>query len=75
MEQLLEILNDMDDSIDWENETALIDERVLTSFDVISLVPELEEAFDVEIEAVELVPEHFNSVQAMWEMIQRLQEA
>ena len=74
METLLEILNDIDDTIDWENETALIDDRILDSFGVISLISELEDQFEVEIDASEIVPENFNSADAMWKMIQRLQE-
>ena len=74
METLLEILNDIDDTVDWENETALIDDRILDSFGVISLISELEDQFEVEIDASEIVPENFNSADAMWKMIPRLQE-
>ena len=74
METLLEILNDIDDTVYWENETALIDDRILDSFGVISLISELEDQFEVEIDASEIVPENFNSADAMWKMIQRLQE-
>ena len=65
---------ELDDSFDWENETALIDERILDSFGVISLISELEEQFDIEIEASEIIPQNLNSADAMWKMIQRLQE-
>ena len=65
METLLEILNDIDDTVNWEDETALIDDRILDSFGVISLISELEDQFEIEI---------FNSADAMWKMIQRLQE-
>ena len=58
METLLEILNDIDDTVDWENETALIDDRILDSFGVISLISELEDQFEVEIDASEIVPEN-----------------
>lgn len=74
MKKLMEILMELDDSIDWENETALIDERILDSFSVISLISELEEQFDIEIEASEIIPQNLNSADAMWKMIQRLQE-
>lgn len=74
MKKLMEILMELDDSIDWENETALIDERILDSFGVISLISELEEQFDIEIEASEIIPQNMNSADAMWKMIQRLQE-
>lgn len=74
MKKLMEILMELDDSIDWENETALIDERILDSFGVISLISELEEQFDIEIEASEIIPQNLNSADAMWKMIQSLQE-
>lgn len=74
MKKLMEILMELDDSIDWENETALIDERILDSFGVISLISELEEQFDIEIEASEIIPQNLNSADAMWKMIQLLQE-
>lgn len=74
METLLEILNDIDDTVNWEDETVLIDDRILDSFGVISLISELEDQFEIEIDASEIVPENFNSADAMWKMIQRLQE-
>ena len=74
MEKIIEILKDIDDSIEWEKEQGLIDRRLLDSFGVISLVSELEDSFMVEIEAGEMVLENFNSVEAIYEMIQRLQE-
>ena len=74
METLLEILNDIDDTVNWEDETALIDDRILDSFGVISLISELEDQFEIEIDASEIVPENFKSADAMWKMIQRLQE-
>ena len=74
MEELISILNDMDDSIDWENTDNLIDDRIMDSFMVISLISELTDQFDIDIEASEIVPENLNSVEAMWKMITRLQE-
>ena len=44
------------------------------SFDIVSLVGELNDAFDIDITPVDIVPENFNSAEAMWEMIQRLQD-
>lgn len=74
MEKLMEILKEIDDTIDFEKETALIDGRILDSFGMITLVSDLEDAFDIQIGASEMVPENFNSVQAMWEMVTRLKE-
>ena len=60
---------------DYETCTTLIDDEVLDSFAILSIVGELEEAFDIEITPVDIVPENFNSAQALWAMVQRLQEA
>ena len=72
MEQLLEILEDIQPGVDYENCTTLIDDEILDSFSILSLVSEIEEAFDIEIAPVELVAENFNSAQSLWEMICRL---
>lgn len=74
MDALMNILTELDYSIAWEKEDALIYDRILDSFGVISLVSELEDAFSIEIEASEMKPENFNSVDAMRKMLQRLQE-
>ena len=70
MEKLLEIPEEIDDSIDYENETALIDDHLLNSFAIISLISEIEEEFDVEISASEMTVENFNSAEAIWNLIQ-----
>ena len=75
MEQLLEILKDIQPDVDYENCTTLIDDELLDSFAILSIVSELEDAFDVEITPVDIIPENFNSAQALWEMVHRLQEA
>ena len=75
MEKLLEILNDIQPDADYETCTTLIDDEVLDSFAILSIVGELEEAFDIEITPVDIVPENFNSAHALWAMVQRLQEA
>ena len=74
MEELLEILNDIQRGGDFENEKHLIDDHLLDSLSIISLVAELEDTFDVTIPAVEIIPDNFNSAEAMLEMLQRLRE-
>ena len=74
MDKILEILREVDDSVDYEKETELIDGHILDSFGVITLVSELEDEFDISIDAVEMVPANFNSAAAIWEMVKRLQE-
>ena len=73
MEKLLEILNEIQPDADYENCTTLIDEGILDSFAILSIVGELEDAFDVEITPAEIIPENFNSAKALWNMVQKLQ--
>ena len=74
MERLIEILEEIDDGVDYENCTTLIDDGILDSLAIISLVAEIEEEFDVQIPTVEIVPSNFNSAKAIWNLIVRLQE-
>ena len=74
MERLLEILEEINPDIDFENCTTLIDEGLLDSFAILEIVAEINDAFDVEVSAPEIIPENFNSAQALWAMIQRLKD-
>ena len=74
MERLIEILEDIESGVDYENCTTLIDDNYLDSLAIISLVAEIEDEFDVQIPTVEVVPDNFNSAKAIWELIERLQE-
>ena len=71
-EQILEILNDINEDVDYETETALIDDGILDSFDIVSLVSELNSSFDINITVVDLVPENFNTLSAMTALVERL---
>lgn len=68
----MEILMDINPDIDYENEKNLIDGKVLDSFSIVNLVSQISEAFDIEISPKYLIPENFNSVTAMWNMIQAI---
>ena len=74
MEELLEILNDINPDVDYETEDNLIDGKVYDSFSIITLISNICEEFDIELGPEHLIPENFNSAQAMWDMIQRVQE-
>ena len=74
MERLYEILEDIQPDVDFETTEQLIDNHVLSSLSILSLIAELEDEYDVTIPAVEIVPANFNSAKAMWALIQRLQE-
>ncbi len=74
LERLLEILSEVRPDLDFENETHLIDDDLLDSFDIISIVSECNDVFDVEISVDDLEPENFNSAEAIAALIERLQE-
>lgn len=72
MDKLLEILKGIRPDVDFENETELIDDGILDSFDVVSIISEIDDAFGVQIRINELDPENFNSAEAIWSIIQKL---
>lgn len=74
MEQLLNILSELHPEVDFETETHLIDNKILDSFDIVTIVAEIDSEFDVSIPAEELVPENFNSAQALYALVERLME-
>lgn len=74
MEKLLEILDGIRPDVDFENEKSLIDDGILDSFDVVSIISDLMDEYNVEIKVHELGPENFNSADAMMRMIKRLQK-
>lgn len=74
MEELMDILQEFEPGVDFEHCTDLIDGKILNSLEILSLVAEIEDMFDITIPTVEIVPDNFNSAQAMWNMICRLQE-
>lgn len=74
MEKLLKILKGIKPEVDFENEIALIENGLLDSFDVIQIINAISDEFIIDISAAEVIPENFNSIQAIWDMIQRLSE-
>jgi len=73
MEKLMQILKGIRPDVDFENETALIDDGILDSFDVVSIISELDDAFGVQVRITELDPENFNSAEAIWKLVQEMQ--
>lgn len=72
-ETILEILTDIRPDVDFEANKQLIDNGILESFDIVTLVSELSEEFDITISPKELVAANFNSVETLCEMVTRLQ--
>lgn len=75
MEELYAILNDLHADVDFRAEKHLIDDGILDSLDIVTLVTEINDRFDVSVPAEEILPENFNSAEALWALITRLDEA
>lgn len=73
MKELLEILNELHPEVDFEREKALLDDNIFDSFDIISVIAEISERFDVVVSAEHIMPDNFNSAQAIFDLIIRLQ--
>ena len=74
MDELIAILKDIHPDVDYETATNLVDGKILDSFDIISLVGMLNDEYDITIRPANLVPENFNSAEAMLELIEKLQD-
>ena len=74
MEQLFKILGDLHPEVDFTTAVDLVDEGILDSLDIVTLVTEIHAEFDVAIPAEEIVPENFNSAEALWALIEKLDE-
>lgn len=74
MEDLLEILRGLHPDVDFETEENLIDDGILDSMDIVSLISEINDAFEVTITAKDIIPANFNSAQALYELIQELED-
>ena len=71
-DQIIDILSEIVDDVDFEACTTLIDDGILSSLDIIQLIGALNDEFDISIPATEIVPANFNSVDAMTAMVERL---
>ena len=74
MEELLNILKQMHPDVDFMSETDLIGEEILDSLDIVTLITEINSTFDVSIPAEEILPENFCTVEAIYDLIMRLDE-
>ena len=71
---ILELLADIVEGVDFDTCTTLIDDGLLSSLDIIQLIGALNDEFDISIPATEIIPDNFNSVDAMAAMVGRLAE-
>lgn len=74
MDELIEVLQEVRDDIDFKAEEKLIDDSILDSFDILQIISTLNDHYDISIPAKEIVPANFNSAAALLAMVERLQE-
>lgn len=74
MEEMIKLLKKIKPEIDFESDEHLIDNEELDSFDIVSIVAAINEEFDVQITARDIIPENFNSAKALYELVERLEE-
>lgn len=75
MERLIKILQSLHDDVDFAREERLVDDGILDSLDIVTLITEINDEFDVAIPAEEIIPENFNSAEAIMTLIDKLDEA
>ena len=74
MDKLIEILEEIKPGVDYETCDTLIDDGLLDSFAILSIVSELQDEFDISITPAEIVPENFNSAEGIWRLLERMKE-
>ncbi len=74
MEELIGILQEIHPEVDFDNEEHLIDSGILDSFDIVTIISEIADVFDIVVPAGEIIPENFNSARALYDMILRLED-
>ena len=74
MQDILDLLTDIRPDVDFETQTGLIDKGILNSFDIVTIIAEVDENFGVTIPAEEILPENFNSAESLYALIERLSQ-
>lgn len=74
LEKIIEILSDLHEDVDFTTCDTLIDDKILDSFDIVTVITEINSEFDVAIPADKIIPENFNSAQALAELVEELED-
>ena len=74
MDKLIDILKELHPDVDFESCETLIDDKILDSFDIVSVISEISEEFDIVIPAEEIIPDNFNSAKALYALIEKLSD-
>lgn len=73
MDELLDLLGEIRDDVDFSHCDKLIDDGILGSFDILQIISALNDEYDIAIPASEIMPANFNSAKSILAMVQRLQ--
>ena len=73
MDELIQILESIHPDVDFRTNERLIEDKILDSFDIVTLIAEINDTFDVAIPAEEIIPENFNSARKLYELIERIE--
>ena len=73
-EVLLEVLNELHPDVDFETEDELVERKIIDSFDIVTIIARIDEEFDVAIPADKIVPENFNSMEALARLVSELMD-
>lgn len=74
MEQFIAQLKKLKKGVDFEHETKLFDDGYLKSFDIIQIISMMDREYGIAVPPSQILPDNFNSAQAMWDMMQRLED-
>ena len=74
MDKVIEILETVKPGVDYTNEKSLVDNGILESFDIITIISKLNDEFDIEFSVNEVIPENFNSAEALYKTVCKLEE-
>lgn len=73
-EKLLRILIELNPDIDYESETALVDDGLFDSLEVMTIVTDIDDYFHIDIDPDEVIAENFNSVENIMSLIKKYTE-
>lgn len=74
MNEIIEILNSVKPGFNYETETALVDSGILDSLDIITIISEISDRYDITVSPDKITPENFNSAVAIQKMIEKIEE-
>lgn len=74
MNEIIDILTELHDDVDFTTEEGLVENGILNSLDIVAIITEINDRMDIRIPAEEILPENFDSAEALWALVQRLDE-